>query len=410
MVLPFTLRVEGLLVTTLKPSAPTDSPGDAPLKGQRKARGGTLFLLTETFHSVGGIQNYNRDQIQALKACEPERPITLLVLNDTPEDVRQKEWEGFQVRGHSRKKIAFALASLRHAWRQRPDRIILGHRTFLLLAPFLMLFGPHSSQWLLVYGMDAWPMLRHFEKSCLRFVQRVFSISPYSAERFQLAGYRHRIELWPCSLPFWWKPPQPTASDFVKPYHVLSVARLAFLERYKGVDTTLHAVGILTREGVQIRYHIVGDGEGRPQLEAIVQHEGIVDNVIFHGRVSDSELQRQYRDCDLFVLPSGGEGFGIVYLEAMAYAKPVIAADAAATPFVVRPHKSGILVPYGDPPAVAKAIAECCRQPQESRALGVKARRFLEDHFLFSSMRERVRTFTTEDKYPAGAGGACICP
>jgi glycosyltransferase involved in cell wall biosynthesis len=391
MVSAFLLHhLEGLLVAAFEP-VPTPFPGDAPLSEQKKARGGTLFLLTETFHSVGGIQNYNRDQIQALRACEPDKPLTLLVLNDTPEDVREKEWEGLQAKGHSRKKVTFALASLWHAWRQRPDRIVLGHRTFLPLAIFLAIFGPRSSKWLLVYGVDAWPRLKSYEQACLRSIQRVFSISPYTAERFQLAGCRQRIELWPCSLPFWWKPPQPAAPRFEKPYHILSVTRLAPPERYKGVDTTLHAVGILTREGVQVRYHIVGEGENRPQLQAIAREEGIADRTIFHGRVSDSELQAHYRDCDLFVLPSGGEGFGIVYLEAMAHAKPVIAAEAAATPFVVRPHQSGVLVPYGDPPALAKAIAECCRNAQESRELGAKARRFLEDHFLFSSMQQRVQ-------------------
>ena len=83
--------------------------------------------------------------------------------------------------------------------------------------------------------------------------------------------------------------------------------------------------------------------------------------------MNDAVLRSCYSACDIFLLPSAGEGFGIVYLEAMAFAKPVIAADSAGAPFVVRPGVSGVLVAYGDPRSLASAVAKLAGDPDGAR-------------------------------------------
>ena len=83
--------------------------------------------------------------------------------------------------------------------------------------------------------------------------------------------------------------------------------------------------------------------------------EGVADAVHFHGAVDNHALGARYRAADVFVLPSGAEGFGLVYLEAMAHGRPVVGADAGGTPFVVRPGESGVLVPYGNVEILAGA-------------------------------------------------------
>ncbi|HEX9641861.1 MAG TPA: glycosyltransferase family 4 protein, partial [Candidatus Krumholzibacteria bacterium] len=88
--------------------------------------------------------------------------------------------------------------------------------------------------------------------------------------------------------------------------------------------------------------------------------------------------------------PSRGEGFGIVYLEAMAYAKPVVAADAGGAPFVVRPGVSGALVPYAAPEHIASCVTEWMRDPGSARRLGQSARRLVEQTFSFRAFVTRA--------------------
>jgi hypothetical protein len=108
--------------------------------------------------------------------------------------------------------------------------------------------------------------------------------------------------------------------------------------------------------------------------------------------VTTDRLRELYALSDIFVLPSGAEGFGIVYLEAMAFAKPVIAADAGGAPFVVRPGASGILVTYGDAAGLARSIETLIQDPDAARALGSRGRAFLERNFSFEQMVRRTRS------------------
>ena len=106
--------------------------------------------------------------------------------------------------------------------------------------------------------------------------------------------------------------------------------------------------------------------------------------------LSAAELQACYQACDLFVLPSGGEGFGIVFLEAFAFARPVVAADAGGAPFVVRPGENGWLVPCGDPARLAACLNERLSQPEETRRAGWVSRRLVEEEFSFQAAIRRT--------------------
>ena len=99
---------------------------------------------------------------------------------------------------------------------------------------------------------------------------------------------------------------------------LLTVGRLHGGERYKGHDRILRALPDLTAEFSEIIYVVAGDGDDRARLERLACRVGVHRHVRFLGRVEDDDLADLYRAADLFVLPSTGEGFGIVFLEAMA--------------------------------------------------------------------------------------------
>ena len=108
--------------------------------------------------------------------------------------------------------------------------------------------------------------------------------------------------------------------------------------------------------------------------------------VSFLGRVSDEELDRRYAECDLFVAPSLYESFGLIYLEAMNYAKPVIGCLAGGIPEVVDDGVTGLLVEPGASEPLAEAMLTMLSAPSQLREMGLAGRQRLLDKFTHIEM------------------------
>jgi phosphatidyl-myo-inositol dimannoside synthase len=147
---------------------------------------------------------------------------------------------------------------------------------------------------------------------------------------------------------------------------IVSIARLE--DRYKGLDVLLRALPIVRALVPAAHLVVVGDGSLRPWLEALAESFGVADAVTFAGAVSDAERDVHLGRARVFALPSrlpagglGGEGFGIVYLEASARGVPVVAGNVGGARDAVRDGVSGLLVDPDDHLAVAGAIARVLR-------------------------------------------------
>jgi phosphatidylinositol alpha-1,6-mannosyltransferase len=134
---------------------------------------------------------------------------------------------------------------------------------------------------------------------------------------------------------------------------LLTVTRLD--EAYKHVDNLLRAMQIAPLASARLT--IVGDGPRRSVLERLAVDIGVTERVSFTGRVDDETLRHLYRDNDLFVLPSTGEGFGLVYVEAMAHGLPCIGAAGCGTEDAIDDGVTGRLVDQPTPAAIAAAVA-----------------------------------------------------
>lgn len=145
---------------------------------------------------------------------------------------------------------------------------------------------------------------------------------------------------------------QPPTSN-PQPLVILCVAR-----QYprKHIGDLLHAFALIYNRMPQARLRIVGDGPEHAKLVALAQQLDVDEKVTFTGSISDQAVKGEYARCDVFCLPSVQEGFGIVFLEAMAAGKPVVSTTAAAIPEVVRHGETGVLVPPGDAHAIAGAL------------------------------------------------------
>jgi len=171
-------------------------------------------------------------------------------------------------------------------------------------------------------------------------------------------------------------------------------------ERYKGHDVALQALPSALAKVPSLKYIVVGDGDDRPRLERLARDLGVAENVLFTGSLSDPELAAIYRRSDVFLLPARtvlddrspkGEGFGIVFLEAMGFGKPVIGPKYGAPAELIRDGENGLLVDPESPASVAEALVKLLSDPGAARRMGAAGTEWVNAHYSYASFRERVR-------------------
>jgi phosphatidyl-myo-inositol dimannoside synthase len=172
--------------------------------------------------------------------------------------------------------------------------------------------------------------------------------------------------------------------DDVRPT-ILTIARIE--ERYKGHDTLVRALPLVLAKVPDAQWVVIGDGSLRPALEALAASYGVSQAIRFLGAVSDEQRNLWLRRARLLAMPSrlpaggfAGEGFGIVYLEAGAYGKPVVAGNVGGALDAVRDGETGLLVDPTDPVLVAEAIARLLSDRELARRLGEAGRRHALSH------------------------------
>jgi len=171
-------------------------------------------------------------------------------------------------------------------------------------------------------------------------------------------------------------------------------------ERYKGHDVVLRALPAVVAEISGLTYVIVGDGDDRPRLERLSEELRISKHVVFTGEVGDSDLAALYSRSDVFVLPARtelnerspkGEGFGIVFLEAMAFGKPVVGPNYGAPTEIIQNGWNGLLVNPVDSGSVADALIKLLSDPEVAHQMGKAGRQKVRGQYSYESFRERLQ-------------------
>ena len=142
----------------------------------------------------------------------------------------------------------------------------------------------------------------------------------------------------------------------------------------KGLDTLVDALTLLVRDRPGLLLRVAGRGNDANRLAAMFRDGGLEKNVELLGAVSEAERRRLFAGAAVQVMPSRFEGFGMVAAEAMAAGVPLVAASSGSLPEVVDAPQGGVLVPPGDPAALARAVVTLLEAPEARRALSESAR------------------------------------
>jgi phosphatidylinositol alpha-1,6-mannosyltransferase len=174
---------------------------------------------------------------------------------------------------------------------------------------------------------------------------------------------------------------------------LLTVGRL---QRRKGQDMVIQALPRIVEKFPTVKYLIVGTGEDEAFLRRLARKVGVSDKVVFVGQVADHEHAAYYAACDVFIMPNRQigpdiEGFGMVFLEASASGKPVIAGFSGGTGEAVQEGVTGIRVDGESVEAIAAAVIEILADSDKARAMGEQGRQWVESAFTWESIVDRTR-------------------
>jgi glycosyltransferase involved in cell wall biosynthesis len=171
---------------------------------------------------------------------------------------------------------------------------------------------------------------------------------------------------------------------------VLYVGRLA---SNKGLQVLVEAAPDVLKANPKIKFVLVGEDEGmKEKLEKRLKELKIRDKFIFTGHLTnETEFLSAYAACEVFVLPSEYEAFGIVLLEALACEKPCVAARVGGTPEAIgKEGETGLLVEFGDADGLAEAINDLLGDPKKRRRFGKTGRRYVRDHFTWPAIVTQI--------------------
>ncbi len=349
-----------------------------------------VVLAPEIFRHQGGISRVSRHYLQVVSELSDPVPLDLIVLNDAEAPANElARYAATHARLHLCNRSKWAC--WKAVWRatQTPGAHVVCTQVYL--SPLLWIarkLGRSLSYEILLHGVEVWKPLSWSLQMALQGARHVFSVSRYTKDyvgsRYPKIGAK--IIVLPNALD-----PQFAATLLEQNNEpnqsptILAVSRMAAHDVTKGIDHLIEAMPAIRRAIPDATLRIVGDGADRARLESLARLNEASASISFLGAVDDTRLQEDIQECRVFALPSAKEGFGLVYLEAMASGRPCIVAQAGGAPEVIDEH-SGIAVPYGDVAELANATIRALTTIWNPARIKARAQ-----HFSYAAFAERWR-------------------
>lgn len=304
--------------------------------------------------------------------------------------------------GFARSKARFTSSALALAIRQ-PTIVLALHAD---LAPVLLamkILAPGMRTMVIVHGVEVWAPLPLARKWSLQSVDRVLAPSKHTllcaTKEQRLLVRKGRKLAWslgpefdPGTIPA----PRPLPPGFPRGRIILTVGRWEASEAYKGADHLIASLPALVKIFPDVQLIAVGEGSDLPRLQSLAQGSGVFDHVHFLPFIAHDDLPNAYDHCEIFAMPSRGEGFGLVFIEAMSRGKPVIGGAHGGTPEIIADGISGYLVPYGQVAQLTDRLRRLLADDCLRRQMGAQAQAKAQRDFTFSRFSNELAVILGE--------------
>ncbi len=330
---------------------------------RRPAKIRSLVLVTDAYGGHGGIAKFNRDFISALSIM-PECEEVVAVPRLLPEPPAAIPSRVKFIEKAAGGKLHYVISVIRAALCGPYNLIVVGHINLMPFGSLLAtIMGIRSA--LIIHGIDAWtPHHSWIVRNSLSNLERIIGVSNITLTRFgNWTGIKpEKFRLLPNCVDLDHFTPGPKPIELIRELGlngrtvIMTLGRLASSERYKGFDEVIEALPALAEKIPDIVYLICGDGPDRGRLEEKAARLGVSGRVKFAGYIAEQHKIDYYRAADAYVMPSRGEGFGIVFLEAMACGLPVLGSSVDGSKEALLDGELGELADPSNTEQVVKGI------------------------------------------------------
>jgi phosphatidylinositol alpha-1,6-mannosyltransferase len=335
-----------------------------------------LFTL-QTFSTTGGIQKMTRTLAHSLYHISKLENwnFKLLSLYDSRYDLMDRYLPAENYTGFGNQRIMLGLRTINTT--VNADIVILSHINLSLIGITIKLINPKCQLWLVAHGIEVWRPVNFIKRIFLkRFCDKIICVSKFTSQQMI---HWHQSDPGKCIIlnnvvdPFIKLP-----ETFEKPEYLLNrygltpanqviftLTRLASSEQYKGYEQVIKAVSRLKNSFPAIKYVLSGqyDRKEEIRIKNLIDAYQVNKEVILTGFLNENELTDHFLLSDLFVLPSKKEGFGIVFVEALACGLPVICGNADGSTDAIRNGELGTAINVDDLDELEKTIAAYLKAP-----------------------------------------------
>lgn len=291
---------------------------------------------------------------------------------DKPDDLIDQYLPAEHFKGFNINKVKFALKAIS----SKPDVIILSHINLAIIGLLIKLINRKCKVWIVAHGIEIWRPLTVIQKSLLRRCDKIICVSNYTRQQMIT---RHKIKEDTCVVlnnavdPFMKLPLTfEKSQNLIDRYRlnnnypiIFTLTRMAATEKYKGYELVIEAINGLKKQFPGIKYVLSGkyDPLEDARINNLITRYNLSEQIILTGFIEEAELSDHFLLADLFVLPSKKEGFGIVFIEALACGLPVICGNADGSVDAIRNGELGKAIDTDNLTELHNCITEYLERP-----------------------------------------------
>jgi len=340
-----------------------------------------ILIFTNNYNTIGGIQQYTKNFIRALKELNQNFEIVLL-----------KKSNLFY-------KILFIIESFLKFMFYKPDFILCNHVNFTPLAYFYKKIFK-ANYGFIAYGIEVWNLKNHLGLTNTNFI---VSLSRYTKNKIleNNKNFNFDIQIINPAVETEKFKPLNSREEVLAKYNlpsdqkiILTICRFDKSEKYKGYDKVIETLPKVLDKIRNIIYVLVGEGNDIDDLNMLIEELNLKEKVYFLGSIKNDLIPQILSIADVFVMPSKGEGFGIVFIEALACGVPVIAGNKDASIEALLGGELGILVDPDNIDEIAEAIIKVLKGEAPKRLYDKNyLRKKVIENFGFEVFKNRVKMF-----------------